>query len=102
MQGGRVVADFEDGTSEIGDTVVGCDGSHSKVREWLVGKEAAQMEDTGHNMINYAASGYTPDQVRLLRSKSPIVQLAFNHSKVPGAALLAGTSLNWAKHRQTS
>lgn len=73
--------------------VIGCDGTRSKVREFLVGKEAAEPEDTGHNMINYAASDYTAEQVRLLRSVSPISQLGFSHSKLPGAALLAGMEL---------
>ena len=86
----KVTVEFEDGTQEVGSVVIGSDGSHSKVREFLVGYEAAQQEDTGHTMINYAASGYTPEQARLLRSYHPIVKLCM-HPKLPGAALLAGT-----------
>lgn len=92
VQGDDVFIDFEDGSREVGNVLVGCDGSHSEVREFLVGREAAQVEDTGHTMINYPGEGYTPAQAQVLRSRSPIVTVAHNHSKVPGAAVLAGTT----------
>ena len=80
---------FEDGSQEAGDMVIGCDGSHSKIREFLVGAEAAKLEDTGLTMINYAAANYTPEQARLLREYHPIVKLCW-HPTLPGGALLAG------------
>lgn len=85
-----MTVDFEDGSSEQGHMVIGCDGSRSKVRRFLVGIEAAQQEDTGITMINYAAAGcYTPEQARLLRMHHPIVKLCL-HPQVNGAVLLAG------------
>ena len=89
MEAGRVAATFEDGAVEVGSIVVGCDGSHSKVREFLVGHEAAEMQDTGHTMINYAAGNYSSEEAHLLRSYHPIVKLCW-HPVLPGGSLLAG------------
>jgi hypothetical protein len=42
---GTALAAFADGTTASGSLIVGCDGAKSVVREALVGKEAAQVED---------------------------------------------------------
>ena len=36
-------ATFEDGTSETGDLIIGAEGAHSVVREYLVGLETANL-----------------------------------------------------------
>lgn len=68
---------FEDGSEEVGDLLIGCDGSKSKVREFLVGVEGAKGVDTGFTMMNFAAS-YTADQARLLRSIPSMVTLGYH------------------------
>lgn len=82
----RVMVEFEDGTRAVGSCVIGCDGSRSRVREYLCG-ERARPVDTGTTMINHVAS-YTAEQARLLRMYHPISQLAFSHDRC--AVLLAG------------
>lgn len=67
-----MTATFEDGTTETGNLIVGCDGSRSKVREYLVGAEAAKPFDTGMTMINHAASVYTAEEALLLRKYHPV------------------------------
>jgi 2-polyprenyl-6-methoxyphenol hydroxylase-like FAD-dependent oxidoreductase len=81
---------FDDGSKAIGDVVIGCDGSHSKVRNFLVGREAAALQDTGTTMVNFGGGMYSREQAHLLRSFHPIVQLC-NHPEVNVTALLAGT-----------
>ena len=80
---------FEDGIQETGSMVIGCDGSHSWVREFLVGHEAAKDEITGQTFINYAAGGYLPEKAHLLRSYHAILKFGW-HPTVPGGAMLAG------------
>ncbi|EJU01989.1 FAD/NADP-binding domain-containing protein [Dacryopinax primogenitus] len=50
----KVIAVFEDGTTDEGDLLVGCDGLHSKVRDALFGKTPAEY--TGVVVIG----GWTP------------------------------------------
>jgi 2-polyprenyl-6-methoxyphenol hydroxylase-like FAD-dependent oxidoreductase len=44
VAGREVVATFEDGTTEIGDFLVGADGVHSRVRAWMLPGEAAARD----------------------------------------------------------
>ena len=39
--GHQVIMHFKDGTTVTADTVIGADGVHSHVREYIMGKEAA-------------------------------------------------------------
>lgn len=41
--GNTVTAIFTDGTQETGDLLIGAEGAHSLTREYLVGKEEAQL-----------------------------------------------------------
>lgn len=50
--GAAAKAEFTDGTAATGTLIVGCDGANSVVRECLVGKEAAQVEDLDIQMFN--------------------------------------------------
>lgn len=84
-----MTAVFEDGSEEIGDLIVGADGSRSKVRQFLVGEDKAKPEDLPFTMVNFSAGQYTSDQVELLRTVHPIVKLA-HHPENRGTALLAG------------
>ena len=46
LAGKEVVATFEDGSTEVGDMLIGADGIHSRVREWMLPDHAAPR-DTG-------------------------------------------------------
>lgn len=86
---GRVTAKFRDGTLDTGDLVVGCDGSHSIVREFLVGSEAAKLQPLDLTMINFPLGNYTADEARLLQTLHPVFKIAA-HPERPGNAILAG------------
>lgn len=86
---GRITVDFRDGTSDTGDLVVGCDGSHSVVREFLVGAEAAKLQSVDLTMINFPLGSYTTDEARLLQTLHPVFKIAA-HPERPGNAILAG------------
>ena len=81
---------FRDDTVEIGNIAIGCDGSRSKVREFLVGKEAAQQESVDLTMINFPKGGYTAEEARLLQTLHPVFKIAARPD-TPGNAILAGT-----------
>ena len=40
---GKALAIFEDGSEAVGDLIIGADGSHSRVREYLLGTENAAL-----------------------------------------------------------
>jgi hypothetical protein len=86
---GIVIATFDDGSFEQGTLIVGCDGSRSKVREYLVGAEATKPSDTGMMIINHAASGFTAEQARLVRKYHPVAT-CFYDPEISGIFLLTG------------
>ncbi|KAF7531556.1 hypothetical protein G7054_g8781 [Neopestalotiopsis clavispora] len=79
---------FDDGTQHSGNIVIGCDGSRSKVREHIVGCEAAKQQDLGLTMINIASSHYTAEQAVKNRDLHPVLKLSF-HPDLRGTTLLA-------------
>lgn len=94
--GSEVTATFDDGSIEKGNLIVGSDGSRSKVREFLVGAEAAKPFDTGMTIINHAYTGFTAEQALLLRKYDPIAT-CFYDPKVGGIFLLTGMFQSQAK-----
>ncbi|KAL4912434.1 hypothetical protein BDW62DRAFT_206487 [Aspergillus aurantiobrunneus] len=88
----KVHALFADGTTAIGDMAIGCDGSRSKVREFLVGYDQAQLEPVDLTMINFPKAGYTADEARLLQSLHPVFKIA-PHPEKPGNAMLAAMDI---------
>lgn len=80
---------FRDGTTASGSVAIGCDGSHSKVREFLVGHEASKLEPVDLTMINFPMGGYTVEEARLLQTLHPIFKIAAHPDK-PGNGMLAG------------
>ena len=81
-----MIARFSDGSSAEGSVIVGCDSAHSIVREHLVGKEAAQLEDFDLYMLNVTCS--FPRETALLQRKDhPIFKNSF--------AKVDGISFSW-------
>ncbi|KAL8722376.1 MAG: hypothetical protein Q9181_007501, partial [Wetmoreana brouardii] len=76
VNGNRVSVTFRDGVTETGNIAIGCDGARSKVRELLVGHEAAQLEPVDLTMINFPKEGYTADEARLLQTLHPVFKIA--------------------------
>lgn len=72
---GEVEVRFEDGTSAVGDLVVGCDGARSAVRTCLVGAEAAACEDLDIQMFNVACT-FPRETALLQRTGHPIFKNA--------------------------
>lgn len=50
---GRVRALFADGSTAVGDALVGCDGAKSRVRETLYGAEAAALTHVPYGMFSF-------------------------------------------------
>lgn len=89
MNDSGVDISFADGTSERGTVLIGCDGSKSQVRNFLVGKEVARLQPVDLTMINFPLDGYTGDEAALLQTMHPVFKIA-THPTRPGNAILAG------------
>jgi hypothetical protein len=74
---GTVRVFFEDGTSEVGDVVVGIDGASSAVRQCLINREAVQ-ETLPFALMNFNAS-YTAEQALFIKNNlHPLVDIAIH------------------------
>jgi 2-polyprenyl-6-methoxyphenol hydroxylase-like FAD-dependent oxidoreductase len=58
--GREVVATFEDGTTEVGDFLVGADGVHSRVRACILPELAAPRDTRMISIGGFCAAGVTP------------------------------------------
>lgn len=96
-----MTASFSDGSQETGNLLVGCDGSRSRVRNYLVGEELGKPTDIDLAMINHAAGGYTAEQAILLRKYHAIGKIAY-HPDYHGNFLLTGAIISHAHYDDNS
>jgi 2-polyprenyl-6-methoxyphenol hydroxylase-like FAD-dependent oxidoreductase len=74
---GSIRVFFEDGTSEVGDVVVGIDGAGSAVRQCLINRDAVQ-ETLPFALMNFNAS-YTSEQALFIKEHlHPLVDIAIH------------------------
>ena len=74
---GSVTATFSDGSTTKGSLIVGCDGSNSVVREQLVGKDVAQVEDLDIQMFNVSCT-YPKETALLQRMGHPVFKNSYH------------------------
>jgi 2-polyprenyl-6-methoxyphenol hydroxylase-like FAD-dependent oxidoreductase len=87
LAGHEVVASFEDGSTEVGDFVVGADGVRSRVRAWMLPDVAAPRDTHMISIGGFCARSMTPppdprDGRRLTFMVGPRHQ--FGYSKMSG------------------
>lgn len=74
--GSTVTAKLEDGTETTGNILVGCDGAKSKLRELVVGPEAAQLTVMPINMFNFTQT-YTAEQALRIQTIHPMFKISY-------------------------
>jgi 2-polyprenyl-6-methoxyphenol hydroxylase-like FAD-dependent oxidoreductase len=57
IAGREIVATFEDGSTEVGDFLVGADGVHSRVRAWMLPDHAAPRDTDTVSLGGFCARG---------------------------------------------
>lgn len=72
-----MIATFADGSTAEGNLVVGCDGANSAVRECILGKEAAQVEDLDIQMLNVSCS-FPKETAMLQRMGHPVFKNSYH------------------------
>lgn len=71
------MATFEDGSEVSAALIVGCDGANSIVRKFLVGEDAAKVEDLDIQMFNVSCS-FSRDTAELQRTGHPIFKNSYH------------------------
>lgn len=72
-----MTATFEDGSQETGKLLIGTEGAHSRVREYLLGKEKAALIPS--RIVASATVSRLPEQeANALRSLHPRYCIAFH------------------------
>ena len=72
-----MVAIFSDGTTAQGSLIVGCDSANSLVRECLVGKDAAKLEDLDIQMFNVSCP-FPKETALLQRMGHPVFKNSYH------------------------
>ena len=75
--GETITAHFTDGSTATGSVLIGCDGGHSKTREYIVGPKAAKGFDTDYTMMN-TWTRLPAETALALRAKHPIISQSIN------------------------
>jgi 2-polyprenyl-6-methoxyphenol hydroxylase-like FAD-dependent oxidoreductase len=83
MAGREVVATFDDGTTEVGDFLVGADGARSRVRAWMLPEHAEPRDTRMISMGGFCPKGFVPrcdveDAGRLTFMVGPRHQLGYS------------------------
>ena len=73
----KVVATFTNGTKASGDLIVGCDGTNSIVRKFLVGEDATQVEDLDIQMFNVSCT-FPKETALLQRMGHPVFKNSYH------------------------
>ncbi|CAN9297654.1 unnamed protein product [Alternaria alternata] len=67
----KVRVTFEDGSTATGHVLVGCDGAKSRVREAIVGTEAAKLTNASVSMFNFPYK-FDADLAKRIRDMNPL------------------------------
>jgi 2-polyprenyl-6-methoxyphenol hydroxylase-like FAD-dependent oxidoreductase len=68
---------FEDGTQEAGALLIGAEGAHSLTREYLIGKEEAQLKSS-EIVASFALTALDKDVTLALRNLHPRYCILFH------------------------